>query len=135
MKKNLILLLFAVCFAVLLCGCTTSVCRQYPVPDDVKSSSGMRVTHKLEGRNYGYYLFNTLPVWCGHPFHPTEGEWDLWRHMLREGQMRAMLEERAELLGASGIDDFKMQQNSTGWWSLWILWRKNAAVSAFAVKK
>ncbi|MBR7103806.1 MAG: hypothetical protein IKC65_02585 [Lentisphaeria bacterium] len=131
MKKKLFLLLPL----LLLTGCATSVCRHYAAAPGQVDSSGEAVVAELKGQNYGYFLFYGIPLWCGHGYRANEGEWDLWRNMVRPRDMRGMLSLRARHLGASGISDVKITERSSGFWSLWIIWRRSVEGQAFAVGK
>ena len=93
-------------FAVLLlsAGCATSVCRHYPAQEAQKTASGKIVVAEIRGMNYGYFLFNSIPVWCGAPHYPNDSEWRVWRNLVRERDIRRMLTARAKKIGAVAIN-------------------------------
>ena len=130
MKK---LSLFAV--ILLLCsGCATSVCRHYKVPEGTTSSTGKSVVAAISGQNRGCYLFYVIPVWSGKPHRPNENKWSLWRHRVRERDIRRMFVQRAKQIGADDIEDVKVQEDCSGLWSLGILWNRSVSGNCVAVK-
>lgn len=121
---------------LLLCaGCATSVCRHYPDQSGRKTASGKEVVASIRGRNYGYFLFYGIPLWCGAPHHPNESDWRLWRNLVRERDIRRMLNARAEKLKADGIEEYSWQEKSSGFWSLGIIWHRSITGECVAVKK
>ena len=130
MKK--IAMLSAV-LSLLAAGCTTSVCRHYET-DAVAGSSGRPAVAVVKGMNRGIFLFYGIPLWSGTPHRPNENEWDLWMNQVRERDIRRMLFQRAEQLGADDVDDLKIRETSSGWWSLWIVWRRTITGSGTAVR-
>ena len=130
MKKNLLLLSI-----VLLCsGCATSVCRHYKTAPETRSSSGRTVVAGISGQNTGCYLFYSLPIWSGKPHRPNEKKWSMWRNYLRKRDIRKMLTDRAKRLGADDIEDVYIEENSSGLWSLGILWTRTISGRCIAVK-
>ena len=59
--------------------------------------------------------------------------WTILR--LHNRYMYPMLETRAKVLKADAVEDVVSRESSTGWWSLWILWRRTRFLSAVAVDK
>lgn len=130
MKKNLLLL-----SVVLLCaGCATSVCRHYKTDPDTRSSSGRVVVAGISGQNTGCYLFNVLPVWSGKPNRPNEKKWSMWRDYVRKRDIRKMLTDRAKRLGADDIEELFIEENSSGLWSLGIIWTRTISGRCIAVR-
>ena len=120
---------------LLLCsGCTTSVCKHRLMPEGTKSSSGKNVVAGISGENRGCYLFNAVPVWSGKPHRPNENKWSLWRHRVRERDLRRMFLQRAKRLGADDIEDLEVREDSSGLWSLGILWNRTVSGHCVAVK-
>ena len=132
MKKYVLSSFFAVLLAA--AGCATSVCRHYEAIDDT-SRSGRPAVAAIKGMNYGFFLFYGIPLWSGTPHRPNESEWDLWLNQVRERDIVRMLRLRAEQLGADDIDDVKIRETGSGWWSLWIIWRRTITGSCVAVRK
>ena len=122
--------------ALLLCsGCATSVCRHRKAESGRVSSSGKKVVADIRGYNYGYFLFYGIPLWSGPAHRPNEEEWDLWKNQVRDRDLRRMFARRAEQLKADEIDDVKISQKSSGFWSLWIIWRRSVTGTCVAVKE
>ena len=84
-------------------------------------------------RSWGM-IFYGIPLWSGTPHRPNENEWDLWENQVRERDIRRMLRQRAAQLGADDVDDVKIRETSSGWWSLWIVWRRTISASGVAVR-
>ena len=131
MKKYVLLSFFAVLLTG--AGCTTSVCRHYDAPEST-GSSGRPAVAVIKGMNCGVFLFYGIPLWSGTPHRPNESEWDLWLNQVRERDIVRMLHLRAGQLGADDIDDVKIRETGSGWWSLWIFWRRTITGSCVAVK-
>ena len=130
MKK--IAMLSAV-LSLLAAGCTTSVCRHYET-EMATGSSGRPAVAVVQGMNCGIFLFYGIPLWSGTPHRPNENEWDLWKNQVRERDIRRMLTVRAYQLGADDVDDLKIRETASGWWSLWIVWRRTISGSGIAVR-
>ena len=127
------------CFAVaavLSGGCvrTSTLDWSKPVPGAV-SSTGKPVVWNLKARNCGVYLFNTIPIWSGKVTRPNRKDYELWRDMVNEWDMRRLLDRELKRLGAAQVEDIKMQYYSTGAWGLWIFWKKSIVATGVAVKK
>ncbi len=131
MRKYVSLSFLAVLLAA--AGCTTSVCRHYETFDRT-GSSGRPAVAAVKGMNSGVFLFYAIPLWSGTPHRPNEAEWDLWLNQVRERDIVRMLHLRAAQLGADDIDDLKIRESASGWWSLWIFWRRTITGSGVAVK-
>ena len=123
-------------FLLLLCaGCATSVCRHYPDHSGRKTASGKEVVASIKGRNYGYFLFYSIPLWCGAPYHPNESDWRLWRNLVRERDIRRMLVARSQKLKADDIEEYVYREKSSGLWSLGIIWHRSITGECLAVRK
>ena len=127
--------LIAAAVLLLGSGCATSVCRHRKAESGRVSISGKAVVADIRGHNYGYFLFYGIPLWSGTAHRPNEQEWDLWKNQVRERDLRRMFIRRAEQLKADDIDDVKFAQKSSGFWSLWIIWRRSIVGTCVAVKE
>ena len=132
MSMKRIAMLSAV-LSLLAAGCTTAVCRHYDT-EMAAGSSGRPAVAVIRGMNRGIFLFYGIPLWSGTPHRPNENEWDLWRNQVRERDIRRMLRQRAVQLGADDVDDVKIRETSSGWWSLWIVWRRTISGTGVAVR-
>ena len=126
--------LFLLCLILLCSGCTTSVCRHYKVAPESLSSSGRIAVAGIRGQNTGCYLFNFIPVWSGKPHRPNEKKWSMWRDYVRKRDIRKMFAVRARQLGADDIEDFSVTEESSGLWSLRIIWTRTISGQCVAVK-
>ncbi len=125
-----VILLIVVFFA----GCTTSQVSHLPAVAGQKSSTGREVVANLKGSNNGLFLFYYIPLWSGSVTRPNRRNYECFENQLRPKYLMRMLNARAEKLEATGIDDFTMTERSTGFFTLWILWHREASASAVAVK-
>ena len=76
-----------------------------------------------------------MPVWSGSTTRPNRREYNMFSDRLHNRYMYPMLETRAKVLKADAVEDVVSRESSTGWWSLWILWRRTRFLSAVAVDK
>lgn len=120
---------------VLLAGCNTSYIRSTPPLPGQVSGTGRTVVGNIEASNTGFYLFYWLPVVSGSTTRPNRREYNMFSDRLHNRYMYPMLEVRAKLLKGNAVEDIVSQESSTGWWSLWILWRRTRFLSAVAVDK
>ncbi len=119
---------------VLLSGCTTSsLIETPPVPGQV-SSSGYPVAANFKAMNSGVFLFYFLPLWTGSPGRPDQRDYDLFLNQLRPKYARMMMDARLERLEADAVEDFRIRNSASGWWTLWIFWKRSFYASGVAVR-
>ena len=121
--------------SLLLAGCNTSLIRSTPPVPGQLSSSGRQVVGNIEASNTGEYLFYWLPVWSGSTPRPNRREYNMFSDRLHNRYMYPMLENRAKLLKGDGVEDIVSRESSSGWMTLWILWRRTRFLSAVAVDR
>ena len=121
--------------SLLLAGCNTSFIRSTPPVPGQLSSSGRPVVGNIEASNTGLYLFYWLPVWSGSTTRPNRREYNMFSDRLHNRYMYPMLEDRSRLLKGDGVEDVISRESSSGWMTLWILWRRTRFLSAVAVDK
>ncbi|MDR0932874.1 MAG: hypothetical protein LBM70_07655 [Victivallales bacterium] len=133
MKNRFIASIFAgvILFGV---GCNTSVVRSSPPVAGQVSSDGSRVVANLEGDNWGIFLFYYIPLWSGEPNHPNERDYATFQNKIKNKYTIEMLKKRAKQLKAE-VQDVQISDSSTGFFSLWILWRRSQSATAVAVKR
>ena len=115
-------------------GCNTSVVTMLPPAEGQTSSSGERVVANLEGSNWGIFLFYYIPLWSGNPNRPNRRDYVTCRNRIENKYTDMMLKGWAKQLKAE-VEDVEITESSTGFFSLWILWRRSQHATAVAVKK
>ena len=135
MKKYFMLMSVAAA-GLLTGGCVrTSTLEWMPAAPGEVSSSGKEVAYHLKARNCGLYLFNFIPIWSGKVSRPNRKDYALWEDRVNEWDMRRLLDRELKRLGATHVEDVRMNYYSTGAWTLWIFWKKSMTASADAIKK
>ena len=136
MKKFYQIAAFAAA-AIILNGCCHVQVHTEPVttPDNPVPSEYQVVSYG-KVNNSGYYLFNVLPIYTGHPGHPNRKDYRAFNDDIRPQVNAAILmSEMQRLYKAEKLADVEHQESSWGYFSLWILWRKNITTTAVGVKK
>ncbi len=131
--KRLSLLLAGAALFALLAGCNTSVITVRPPFEGQKSASGREVVGNLEADNWGLYLFYYIPIWCGNYNRPNKRDYEPFAHYIRDKYIDMMLSKRAKLLKAEA-EEVEISESSSGFFSLWIIWRRSNHGTAVAVK-
>ncbi|MBS1368600.1 MAG: hypothetical protein HPZ91_01475 [Lentisphaeria bacterium] len=133
MKKSFVTAMLA---AAILAGsgCNTSVVSSQPPVEGQTSSSGSRVVANLEGSNWGLFLFYYIPLWSGNPNRPNRRDYITCRNRIENKYTDGMLRTWAKQMKADA-EDVQITDSSTGFFSLWILWRRSQSATAVAVRK
>lgn len=116
-------------------GCNTSEVFMQPAAKGQTGSDGAKAVANLEGRNWGLFLFYWIPLWSGNPGYPNQRDYTMFENRVQAKYMDKMLRARAKQLKAGGIEDLKIRESSSGFFSLWILWRRSIYATAVAVGK
>ena len=128
------LLICAVCCAVLAGGCVTSTVTYIKAQPEEKNSEGKRVIAHMQGMNSGVFLFYWIPLWSGKENRPNNRDYDTFQNHVEKKHMKKMLDIYARKLGANEVEDVKIHTKSSGFWSLWILWKRSVHGTGTAVK-
>ena len=116
-------------------GCNTSMMTMEPPAPEQTASSGAKVVQNLKARNWGLFLFDSIPLFSGNPWRPNRRDYYFFENRVDEKYMDIMMRDRAKQLKADGVADMKIQERSTGFFSLWIIWRRSITATAVAVEK
>lgn len=116
-------------------GCNTSEVFMQPAVPGQTGSDGTKAVANLEASNWGLFLFYWIPLWSGNPSFPNRRDYAMFDNRVQERFMEKMLRTRAQQLKADRIEDLKIRESSTGFFSLWILWRRSMRATAVAVGK
>ena len=136
MKK--ILIIFTLTMAIFMTsGCVTNtveVIHRYE-PNTTFTADGKEVVAELRAENYVTLLFGVLPILSGRPTRPNAMQYDMWENNARDHYMKISLNWYAKrVMKLSGITDYKSESHLSGWWSLWIVCKKDIIATAKAVK-
>ncbi len=135
MMKQMMLLGISAVSLLLVCGCFTSLVKgEGPQPGQT-SKSGKKVAVNVAGSNTGFFLFNWAPIVTGNPDHPNRRDYEFFWNGMTDRDMLPMLKARAKRHGADDIEDVESHDVSTGWMTLWIVWRRVRIMSAVGVVK
>ena len=120
----------------LLCGCMggTSITRVDPVPAGTEYQ-GREVLGIIKAQNRGMFLFYGIPIWTGRPTSPNYRQYAMFRNHLKPGYMDQMLELEGRLLKAKKIAVVHTAEESSGWFSLWIVWTRQMNAEGIALGK
>ena len=134
MKKFFVTSMLAAAILAGGMGCNTSVVKSLPAVEVQTSSTGARVLANLEGSNWGLFLFYYIPLWSGNPNRPNRRDYTTFRNRIENKYTAGMLRGWARQMKAD-VEDIQITDSSTGFFSLWILWRRSQSATAVAVKK
>jgi len=135
MKKRMTMPALLAAALLAVTGCSTSVMTMQPPVPGQTSTTGRTVVMNLKAENRGLYLFNCIPLISGNPWRPNREDYYVFQDRLEEKYMDAMLRCRAERLKADDVEDMKIEEHSTGFFSLWTVWRRSMTATAVAVEK
>ena len=124
----------AAALLLLLCGCMggTSITEVDPVPAGTEYQ-GRKVLGIIKAENRGMYLFYGIPIWSGRPTAPNYRQYKMFHNYLRPGYMDQMLELEGRLLKAKKIAVVHTAEQSSGWFSLWIVWTRQMNAEGIAL--
>ena len=121
---------------LLLSGCMsgTSIVTVDPVPAGPEYQ-GRPVLGIIQAQNRGMYLFNAIPLWSGKPAKPNYRRYSMFRNFLRQGYMDQMLMDEGRRLKAEKVVVANSSEESSGWFSLWIVWTRHLRSEGIALGK
>jgi len=135
MKRRMATAVLAAIMILGLAGCNTSTVTMLPPVEGQAAPSGAKVAANLEAENWGIFLFYGIPLWSGNPGRPNRRDYVVFGNRVKEKYMDMMLRKWAKEMKAGGIEELKTRESSTGFFSLWILWRREISATAVAVEK
>ena len=120
----------------LLCGCMggTSIVTVDPVPAGTEYQ-GRQVLGIIQAENRGMFLFNAIPIWTGKPHMPNHRRYSMFRNYLKEGYMDRLLTDEGRLMKAEKVIVANSSTQSSGWFSLWIVWNRQMHAEGIALGK
>lgn len=130
--KNVI---FATAAALMLAGCAeTSTLAWTKAEPGQLSKSGNRVLWNLSAVNNGMFLFNCIPLWTGYSTRPNRHDYEILQNCMTVPETRRLLSDKVKQLGADRVEDWEIEETSTGAPGLWIVWMRTVRARGVAVK-
>ena len=134
-KLNFSAMIFAGIAAVVFAGCCHSQVFTEPLSVNTPAAKGMQAVAYGSAQNSGYYLFNVIPLYTGHPYHPNKKDYRAWHDDIKpEVNAGMLLYSMKTLYDADKLADVVHQESSWGYFSLWIVWRKTIYTTATGLK-
>lgn len=115
-----------------------SSCATYQVSKDFNGqkveadNSGAVPVAYIHAKNYGYYLFNTVPLISGDCEKVDSTSW--FTDNVNPENSINLLTKKAKELGATNVTDISSTYRASGMYTLWIFWYRGAQSSGTAVK-
>ena len=130
MKNVLLLLLF--CALIVIEGCSScEVSTQFNSQEVTSSSYGKPIAH-IWAKNYGYYLFNIIPLVSGNPYNPNKMLF--FTNNVEPQYSVEILTKKATSLGASKVVNITSTKYESGACTMFIFWYRGAQSSGTAVE-
>jgi hypothetical protein len=134
--KKISIALMAVIAAAVFTGCSHSQVFTEPLSANTPAPEGMQAVAYGRAMNSGYYLFNVLPIYTGHPYHPNRKDYRAWHDDITpETNAGMLLYSMKTLYDAEKLVNVEHQESSWGYFSLWNVWRKTISTTAVGLKK
>ena len=133
--KKFSVMFLAVLAAIIFNGCCHSQVFTEKLSAATPAPAGKQAVAYGRAQNSGYYLFNVLPIYTGHPYHPNRKDYRAWHDDIKpEVNAGTLLYSMKSLYDAEELADVEHQESSWGYFSLWILWRKTITTTAVGLK-
>lgn len=125
----------AACSGMILAGCCHAEYTLRRAPDDVPAPEGGRVVVTGSARNSGYYLFNCWALYAGNCLRPNTGDYRSFRDNVRpDRNAQMLLTAMRRHYGADQLVHTEHQEQSWGYFSLWLVWRRTIVTTAVGVR-
>ena len=135
MKKLKRIISVALAFSAVM---LVSSCATYQVSEDFKGqqvetvNTGAVPVAYIHAKNYGYYLFNIVPLISGDC--EKIGSTSFFTDNVNPKNSVDLLTKKAKELGSSKVIDIASTQRESGKYTLWVFWYRGAQSSGTAVK-
>lgn len=131
--KNFFKTLFLACVLSCICGCTSITYTEADASPEIKGGSGP--CRQILISNYGYYLFNCLPLGCGGL---SDGSFELFSDNVNLDKAMRTLKDECAKFKSESFSNVQVSQTSTCIFSwvpylgttLGIYWFKEIQISA-----
>ena len=135
--KLFILSASVVAFSAILSGCCHAEVKMTPVSNDISSRRIDKLQPVAVGEAYntGYYLFNIWPIYSGNPEQYNRKDYHSFFDDINKGRNSSLLLNAMQRqYKVERLHDVEHQETSSGYFSLWIVWRKNIRTTALGLK-
>ena len=131
--KNLFKMLCIACALSCICGCTSITYTESDASPEIKGGNG--IYRQILISNYGYYLFNCIPLGCGGL---SDGSFELFSDNVNLDKAMQTLKDECAKDNADAFSNIQVSQTSTCIFSwvpylgstLGIYWFKEIQISA-----
>lgn len=131
-----VLTVFAVLTGAMLAGCCHAEYALQPVPKGTPAPAGYKAVAFGTARNSGYYLFNRWALYSGHVLYPNTGDYCSFRDNVRpDRNAQMLLSAMRRHYKAEKLEHSEHQEQSWGYFSLWLVWRRTIVTTAVGVRK
>jgi len=136
MKPTAVFAAWSALAAVTLAGCCHAEYTLHSVPENVPAPAGYKVVATGSARNSGYYLFNRWPLFCGQTLYPNTGDYCFFRDSVRPDlNAQMLLTAMRRHYGAEKLEHAEHQEQSWGYFSLFLVWRRTVVTTAVGVRQ
>ena len=136
-KIQYILILAAAGITMFLSGCCNAVVytREADAQMQERRVDNLQPIATGEASNSGYYLFNTWPIYTGNPEQYNRKDYHSFFDDINKGRNSSLLLNAMQRqYKVERLHDVEHQETSSGYFSLWIVWRKNIRTTALGLK-
>jgi len=127
-RTGALMMTAALAAACLLAGCATvQTAKNF---GGVTVDGAAKPIATVAAENYGYYLFGVLPLIAGAPAYPNANTCCLFQDTVTLQNNMSMLAQTVKMENGRKLANVKTTKDSTGTFSLWILWRKTVNTTA-----
>ena len=137
-KFQYIFILGAVFMAAMLSGCCHATVSARTLDKEMQSKriDNLQPIAYGEASNTGYYLFNTWPIYTGDPTEYNRKEYHSLYDDIKPGRNASMLlNAMQKKFNVKQLAQIEHHESSWGWFSLWIVWRKNIRTTAIGLRE
>ncbi len=130
MKKLAVAIVMLAVGFMVLAGCSTVETAKNFNDQDIAPGNEKPVAH-INVDLFGYYLFYYIPIVSSDPF--KNNSYTLFKDTVNVKNAVDLLTKTAGETGSNKVTDLTSSTSSTGKFSLWIIWYRDAQVSGNAV--
>ena len=137
-KIQYILILAAAGITMFLSGCCNAVVytREADAQMQERRVDNLQPIATGEASNSGYYLFNTWPIYTGNTARYNRKDYHSFYDDITPGRNSSMLlNDMQKKFNVKQLAEVEHQESSWGWFSLWIVWRKNIRTTAIGLRE
>lgn len=116
-------------------GCATATSRTFVASEEQFAPEGYRAVANAEAVNYGYFLFNFIPIVSGNDGRPNTNDYRFFANRVRPSRNQRMLEKALARYDVDVVANVQHHSESYGAFSLWTLWCRRIESSAVGLRR